>query len=66
MELHGVERTKILMVGMMAKAEVRAAAAMAAARQQQEQPSWPQVVREGAPRRQLSDEAKAKYRAYYV
>ena len=55
---HGALKAKILVIQMMAKAEVRAASE---AGQQQEQPSWSQVVREGAPRRQLSDEAKAKY-----
>ena len=61
MELHGVERTKILMVGMMAKAEVTAAAAMEAARQQPGQQSWSQVVRGAAQRSGLSEEAKARY-----
>ena len=55
---HGALKAKILVVQMMAKAEVRAASE---AGQQQEQPSWSQVVREGASRRQLSDGAKAKY-----
>ena len=58
--VHGVFKAKIMVVQMMAKAEVKAASE---AEQQQEQPSWSQVVREGggAQRGQLGEEAKGRY-----
>ena len=60
MELHGVEQAKVLVVKMIAKAEVRTAATVEAAQQQR----WSDVVRGGeggAQRRGLSEEAKARY-----
>ena len=60
MELHGVEQAKVLVMKVIATAEVRAAATVEAAQQQR----WSDVVRGGeggAQRRGLSEEAKARY-----